>query len=482
MIYTGYSGVLWSTVYDTLAFYNQQLAAFTGAASGTVAPSYSQLASLSEAMFETLQNGAEAINTRALADAWAYEVNGLQQIQALPLSLDPTTITYVDNRVTAYENAAAAVSGLVPLAPYSSASAIASGNPTIPSAGLLNFFSTFSYETVPSGLTAATLINYAFAEATAFQTLASAIQTYQGNNLTQLYDVANREYLCALSAANLLQALTSGGFATDLATVNTWNQVVTLPAMLMCADVLNSAPYTAAIQQRAVLRYAMLQRATNVATFLLSLKQPQATQVNLTTLRNGETLVDVAARALGDYTQWEAIAILNNLSPPYVGAVAAPGIATWGTQLVLPTPGVSGSATGSAPNYETNFLGVDLYVGPINGSMPAWTGDFQTIAGYNNLAWALGRRIQTSLGSLIFHPTYGSRIPPEVGAVQTTQTAGHITAFGKSALLSDPRTASVVSANTTVGANGLVSFAASVQPNGFESNIVSLNEVLGPTA
>ena len=481
MIYTGYSGVLWSTVYDTLAFYNQQLATFTGAVSGTV-PSYSLLASMSEAMFETLQNGVEAINTQALADAWAYEVNGLQQIQALPLTLDPTTIAYVDNRVAAYESAASAVSSLIPLAPYGASGEIASGIATVPSAGLLDFFSTFSYETAPSGLTGATLLSYAVAEATAFQTLAAAIKTYQGNNLTQLYDVANREYLCALSAANLLQALTSGGFASDIATVNTWNQVVTLPAMLMCADTLNSAPYTATIQQRAVLRYAMLQTAFNVAVFLLSLQQPQATQVNLTTLRNGETLVDVAARALGDYTQWESIAALNGLSPPYVGATPAPGIATWGTQLVLPTPGVSGSVTGAAPSYTTNFLGVDLYIGPINGSMPAWTGDFQTIAGYSNLAWALGRRLQTNQGSLIYHPSYGSRIPPEVGAVQTNQTVGHVTAFGKSAILSDPRVASVIAANTTVGDNGLLSFAASVQPNGFETNAISLNEVLGPTA
>ena len=139
MIYTGYSGVLWSTVYDTLAFYNQQLATFTGAVSGTV-PSYSLLASMSEAMFETLQNGVEAINTQALADAWAYEVNGLQQIQALPLTLDPTTIAYVDNRVAAYESAASAVSSLIPLAPYGASGEIASGIATVPSAGLLDFF------------------------------------------------------------------------------------------------------------------------------------------------------------------------------------------------------------------------------------------------------------------------------------------------------------------------------------------------------
>ena len=127
-----------------------------------------------------------------------------------------------------------------------------------------------------------------------------------------------------------------------------------------------------------------------------------------------------------------------------------------------------------------NFLGIDIYIGPINGPMPAWTGDFQTIAGYANLSWALGRRIQTTQGTLIYSPTYGSRIPPEVGAVQTAQTAGHVTAFGVSALQADPRVASVPNATTQIVSGGLVSFSANVQPNGFQNALVSVNAVLGP--
>ena len=192
--------------------------------------------------------------------------------------------------------------------------------------------------------------------------------------------------------------------------------------------------------------------------------------------------MDVAARTTGNYEDWTTIAALNGLVPPYVGQNSAPGIAGWGTQLVLPTPGVQTSSTGAIPSYNDNFLGIDLYTGPINGSMPTWQGDFQTINGYNNLAWALGRRIQTTQGNLIYHPDYGSRIPPQVGQVQTNQTAGHIAAYGKSAILSDPRVASVPQATAQLQANGKVAFRANVQPSGFQAPGVSLNEVISAPA
>lgn len=224
----------------------------------------------------------------------------------------------------------------------------------------------------------------------------------------------------------------------------------------------------------------MLTLAAQIENFLLILRKPQTGQINLTTLLVGETLMDVAARALGNFELWPQIATINNLIPPYTGSTGGSGVAGWGTQLVLPNSATTPSAAGAAPSYLSNFLGVDLYIGPINGSMPAWAGDFQTISGYNNLAWALGRRLQTTLRKLIYHSGYGSRIPPEVGNIETNQTAARINAFGKSAILSDPRVQSVIKAQTQLIQFGEVSFKAIVQPAGFGTNPVLVNETISP--
>lgn len=482
IIYAGYSASVWQSVYAGLAYFNQQLAAVATVSGVTSQSSLATLASQADGMYSSLKNGVIAIDAYAMTQVWATELNSLEAIQGLPLALDPTSATLFNNRVTAY---AQALSGVVAITPNTSSflepQTIDTGDSIIPETGLLNFFSTYNAETPPVGLTGANLVASASGVATAMLNVANAISVYQGANVTQLYDVAYRQYQCAASIANLLNSFTSGPFANDINTVNSWNQAVTMPTLLLCSDVLNGAGYTLQLQQQAVLRYAMLNTANSIATLLLSLRQPLTSQVNLTTLRVNETLFDVAARALGNYELWPDIATLNGLAPPYVGAVTSVGIAGWGSQLVLPTPGTDVSAIGTLPDYSANFLGNDLYVGPINGVMPPWTGDFQIIGGYANLSWALGRRLQTTLGNLKYHPSYGCRIPPEVGNIQSNTTIGHINAYGISAIKSDPRVSSVVAATSTLAGNGSVQFVSSVQPGGFQSTPVGINEVIAPS-
>ena len=502
--FSGYSAYVWQAVYAGLAYFNDQLAAVNTASNVTSAGSLSVLSSQAEGMYSSLRNGTIAINAYAITQAWSTELNSLQAIQGLPLVLDSTTVTLFNNRVNAY---AAALTQLTPLVPTVSSfgipTVINSAASIIPSTGLLAFMLTFDEEPVPSlgfivtesgevittesgepiivegGFTS--LVSAAYGIAQAMLNVANAISVYQGSNITQLYDVAYRQYQCAISIANLINSFTSGPLSLNYIAVNTWNQLITMPTMVLCSDVLNGAGYTLQLQQQAVLRYAMLTTADQISTLLLSLRQPLTSQVNLTRLRVNETLFDVAARALGNYELWPEIATLNGLVPPYVGMLSSPGIAGWGTQLVLPTPGTDVSAIGTLPNYNTNFLGNDLYVGPINGSMPPWTGDFQVIGGYSNLQWALGRRVQTTLSSLKYHPNYGCLIPPEVGNIQSNTEIGHINAFGISALKSDPRVASVTATTSTLIGNGAVQFVATVQPGGFQTTPVGLNEVISPT-
>ena len=467
-LFSGYSGVVWQSVYADLVYY------FTWLQSNpsTVIP-------ISEAMLATLMNANDAICANAMARAWTYEAGTLTAMQAMPLTgMTANDSLILSNRTTAYINASAAMTALVPSeASFLSPSAgIAANTAGIPYCGLLEFYESFGYETPPLGLTSVNFLTTAQTIPAAFTDVANAIRVHQGAYLTQIYDAANRQSAVANAANYLIGSFTSGNLAYG--TTAAWNQIVTLPSMTMDSDVINCAPVSAQCQQEAVIRYTLLTLAAQIASFLTTAAIPSTGQVNTVTLNVGQTLVDVAAQALGDYTQWPLIASLNNLSPPYVGAVAAPGIAAWGQQLVLPSPNTSSAANGSVISYTNNVLGTDLFFGPINGDMPTWNGDFETITGYQNLSMALGRRLQTTLGSLLYHSDYGSRIPPEVGMVQDTATAGHIAAYGQSAILSDPRVQAVLNSTATLVPGSGVQFSATAQPIGIGSTPTSVNQVI----
>jgi len=470
----GYTGQVWQATYAALGYYLGQITSPAALASPATT------VSISKTMLSTLLNAVDAINAYSIGRAWQAEASNLLAVSVLPLSgVDPLSATYFNARLAAYQTAAPALTAIAPQPPFPTGSALSSGVPAIPYSGLLEFYEAFAYETPPLGLTSATFAADAAACANAFDVVFNAIAVSQGSMPTQLRDVAFRQYLCAQEAAYFINSFGSGPVAFDVGFTNAWNQIVTLTAMVADAAVLNGNPSNQANQQSVAMRYALLTIANQIATLLLVLGTPPTAQIQQTVLLNGETLMDVAARALGNFELWTQIATLNGLQPPYTAAQESPGVAAWGSTLILPSPGVSSSAAGIPPSYNDNFLGTDLYVGPINGSMPAWTGDFQTITGISNLAWALGRRLQTPLGSLIYHGAYGSRIPAEIGAISDASSAAQINAFGKSALLSDPRVRSVPSAIANLLSGTSIQFTANVQPIGNGQQNASVNEVIG---
>jgi hypothetical protein len=208
-------------------------------------------------------------------------------------------------------------------------------------------------------------------------------------------------------------------------------------------------------------------------------------QLSLATVRMGDrTLMTFAARALNDYTKWNAVAQLNALSPPYVSATRTVSTATPGQQLFLPPTTTSNQvptrAGGSVVSYINNYLGIDRYLGPINQPMLNWDGDYNYITGYPNLALSLGRRLQTTLGELIYHNLFGSRLPPEIGAIADSNLAELLAQYTTSALLSDPRVNQVVSCTVQLLGNYSAVVNAVVQPNGLGQESVTVNEVIGP--
>ena len=121
-------------------------------------------------------------------------------------------------------------------------------------------------------------------------------------------------------------------------------------------------------------------------------------------LHYGETLQTFAARMLGDASEWVRIAEMNNLAPPYVSPVPGHRLAVYGDTLII--PGVSPDI---APTFTAaeDVLNRDVRLSPTGMLIAGTNGDFGTVAGHKNLQQALGIRVVTNPGELLFHLDYG---------------------------------------------------------------------------
>ena len=472
-----YPGTVWTNCWLAMAWL---ASAIQSTPSGSAAQPYSQ----TTLVYDTLINGVAAIDAWQAADVLSAEYQNLLAVQALDLDLDPMTQEYFLARIAGVETVAAGLGALPPtVSPLNVTALLNTNMPAVADPGYLPWCMTFSGEAAPSSFAAATFVSDAQGAATAWATVAAAVSALQGGPVSQQYDAAARMWRAANAAANLLADCTSGPFATFLPTYaqGLWSQLVALPAILVDAAAIASAPYTLASQQSGTIRNVLLTVAQQLAAYMLALRQPQAGSVATAPLMQSDSLQDFAARNLGNFEDWPAVATLNGLSPPYPGPTV-PGPS--GQALLLPTPGATVAAAGApVPSYANNVLGVDYDMGPVNGPMPAWIGDYGLIAGYANLQRALGRRLQTTLGSLIYSPSYGSRIPPEVGVIQTSREASRLAQYGKGALLADPRVSQVLSAVATaptLGNQQAIAFSSVVQPIGPGASPVSVNATLLP--
>jgi len=470
--FVGYPGQVWATCYQSAAWLASLL-------SGGAAPA-ATAANAALAVFGTFMNGADAIAAWQTAAALSQENQNMTAIEALPLSLDPTTTAYFTARTAAIATAASGLSVLPPaVSPFAATGLLAMGQPAVPDTGYLEWCMGLSAETPPSGATSATLVAYASGEATAWSTVTNAIRVLQGQNLTSAYDTAARQYRVASTVSGVVAAVSaSTGDFSESNVTTLWNSAVTTPSLLLDASTLFSSPAYLVNQQGATLRFVLRSLAVQIAYFLLSLRAPFGATATTASLRRNETLMDLAARAAGGYESWAAVAAMNGVEPPWPGPTNQL-LAQSGTSLLL--PGSTLPSSGAAlPTYETNTLGVDYDFGPINGTQPAWVGDIPLIVGYANLRRALGRRLQTTLGTLIYHPDFGSRIPPEVGAVQGADEAPRLAAFGAGALSADPRVASVSSAAASVQPGFLATFSGVVIPIGPGASPVGIDATISP--
>ncbi len=474
----GYPGLVWGTCWQAMSWLSNLLAA-PSASSVTIAAG-------AAATYATLRNGSNAVAAYQTAAALAVESANLIAISEMALSLDSITQQYFIARVNSTTAAASGIAALPPpAAPFAASGLLAAGQPAIADPMFLEWCMGFSAETSPTTFTypatsppPSTLPGYAALEATSWVNVANAVQVVEGAPYVDYrYDAAVRTYRTSNRIATILGQFQSGLFAAPVS--GAWNTAAALPAILLSAASLMSAPNALGQQQASVVRYDLNAISLALSQLLLSLRSPNTAAPGLATLAIGQSLQDLAAISTGNFENWSAIAALNGISPPYPGATVS-GLAAAGAQLLLPITSGAYVPGAPVPSYFTNILGTDWDFGPINGNQPPWLGDIPLITGYNNFARAIGRRIQTPLGTLIYHPTYGCRIPPEVGAVQGAGEAPKLRQYGDAAVKADPRTGSIVTSIATVNPGFLATYAASILPIGPGTQAQSINETISP--
>lgn len=257
-----------------------------------------------------------------------------------------------------------------------------------------------------------------------------------------------------------------------------WNYAICVWTYQDMAAIYSNLPDSQVIQNIQILRYVLKQVELQCAELLTAYRTQAQIPPNTSPLLQSDSLMDLANRALGDYTQWVNIATANGLLPPYTYPTPAPNIASPGTQLFMP-----GSSTPTnLGNYLLNFLGTDLNWGIPLQSMPVWTGDFETVVGYTNLRWALARRILTPLNSLIYHPEYGSYLSQYLGQPLTNLNLQLMLSYTSIALLNDPRIASIVNLTPALTEVNTLLIQASVQPLGIGVTPTQINLTLQPSA
>lgn len=463
LLITGYCGTVWNAALNVLSYYNANLQ-----------PSNLATAqNLTKLTAQSIKNAIEAMNAIATLNQVYNNYLLLSEAFAVPVKIDSTSANYIQNRLSAMQAFSSNLSRFN-VAITTPAQASLANLPAIASPNYVEYLLEFTSEALPTDYS--TLLTSAQEAYQAWNTLANALltggQSYSGAAYDTVTQMANASQV-------VYQMLNTADVVPLQASLNAWNSMVAIPSIIGMASLTSNDPTVLQQQNIATAKYVLGTTLYGLNQVLLPLRDQVSGNIQLATLHEDENLMDMASRKLGDFEQWTNIVSTNNLQPPYVSSTQSTTTAEPGQQLFLPTTGTV-TTTGTVPSYTLNYLGVDLYLGPLNQDMLPWTGDFSTISGYDNLAFSLGRRMQTTYGDLIYHTDFGSRIPPEAGAISDQNTLAYIKAYARSCVLSDPRVNKVIKADVQSYQNYAINVTVEVLPNGLGSKSVTANEVIGP--
>jgi hypothetical protein len=165
----------------------------------------------------------------------------------------------------------------------------------------------------------------------------------------------------------------------------------------------------------------------------------------------GDTLASIAARELGDARKWPELALVNNLSPPYISNLKLPGTLQPGKRIIIPVAKPVQPAqvlsTGDpeiGASQANAHLGVDYELVEVSPGQWGWKIDVThgsvdgvKTKGIGNLAQGLGSRLRTERRSNILYPNLGLR--RQVAVNQTENTATDTLFDIRQQILADPR-------------------------------------------
>ena len=429
-----------------------------------------------DALRQTLHNLCDLLDASLLYQGLSITSNNLQQIEELSLNISAQDQNYLSTRSDGIGTAMAYLAGNIVAYPQPVTTLLA-GNPVVSALPYLNYMSQFTAEVVPSNVIAISDIVSGSTDETAGWLRIRAAANSSGDSF-------EASILDSLVYMNSIQFSTTDFISSYIPLSNAfsvsaaWNYVVAAPIYQDMGNIYWDDPSNPLIENAMILRYTLKQNELLCAQLLLAFMNQVSINVQTAQLLQTQSLMDLANAAIGNYTQWEAIAQTNALLPPYLSSTPAPNLAAPGANLYLP----GATPQGNPGTYNINFLGSDINWGPPGGNMPAWSGDFGTINGLNNLQYALARRLLTPSGSFIYHPTYGSLITTYLGKPLTIASISVLLGYMQAALLSDPRVATVLNLGANLLDASSIYLASTVQAAGGPTKSTTVNIVLQPSA
>lgn len=182
----------------------------------------------------------------------------------------------------------------------------------------------------------------------------------------------------------------------------------------------------------------------------------------------GDTLQFISQKVYNDASRWTEIAILNGLEYPFIGDTPSPTVKVVGQTLLISID-TTGDASASDLQSDSDALifGTDLALadtstGVIDTSGGDFsvdiTGDLQTVSGIDCLKQDIMHRLVTEVGTLLYHPDYGSDFPTAIGKKNDGTWQNKAVIQLTKSILSDPRVVDVsnVSVTQTVGIDGVL--------------------------
>lgn len=174
----------------------------------------------------------------------------------------------------------------------------------------------------------------------------------------------------------------------------------------------------------------------------------------------GDSLAGIAAREIGDARKWPDLALINNLSPPYItSGPKLPGTLQPGSRIIIPVnkpvqpaqvlttgnPEIGGSQADAHLGVDFEFIQISK--GQWGWKIDATHGSVDGVKtrGIGNLAQGLGSRLRTERGTNILYPSIG--LERLVGVNQLENPATQAQLRVRQQILADPRVDRFVSAN-----------------------------------